>query len=280
MAPKVRKLLMIILALVILACAVWKIALIIDEKTQQQKEEEIRNTLKPGASFWDHVFPSAFAEEEEVIELPPVSPDFSALLAVNRHAIGWLTAGERIDGPVVQYNNKFYLTHNLYGEEDSNGTIFMNEANTLYLRDQVWLLHAHFMKNKGMFGTLTDFIEWSYIQKYPIVTFRTIYDEADVQYVPIAAFHASMDQDKGTDYFDLMRINFENEEEFSAYLRSITRRSEWSTPVETTPEDQLLELVTCSYTLGDGRFILVCRQLRADETVEDITELIASYTQE
>ena len=50
--------------------------------------------------------------------------DFARLYEENPDVIGWLTAGETIDLPVVQRDNEYYLSHNYFGEWDSNGTVY------------------------------------------------------------------------------------------------------------------------------------------------------------
>ena len=47
--------------------------------------------------------------------------------------------------------------------------------------------------------------------------------------------------------------------------------------VDVNAEDELLMLVTCSYQHEDGRFMLICRKLRPDETPEAVKAL---FTQE
>ncbi len=232
---------------------------------------------------------SACAEEvdEEAAELNmmKVQADFLELYEENKHTVGWLTLGEKIDYPVVQYDNEYYLTHNFFAERDSNGTLFLNMDNRLWPRDDVLLIHGHNMKSGAMFGRLTRYEQYDYLIKYPIVTFRTIYDKEDVYYVPIAGFNASMIPGN-SEYFDITRFNFENDivedialaEEngrsstmYQQYLNDVQARSLWKSPMDVNVQDELLILVTCSYRNEDGRFMLVCRKLRADETLVAVT---------
>ena len=238
------------------------------------------------------LFASALAEEEEEAaepeaELPPVQKDFQKLLKANRNTVGWLKVGASVDNAVVQSDNEYYLDHNFFGQLDSNGTLFMNAANSLYPRDDVLLIHGHAMKSGAMFWTIKEFDSEAYLQKYPIVSFRTIYDEQEVLYTPIAAFRASMTE-QHPQYFDVLQMNFEDDEPpvlesdpnaprkskaFQTYLDSLAERSLWQPKVDVTPDDALLMLVTCTYEVDDGRYMLVCRRLREGETAESITAL-------
>ena len=130
------------------------------------------------------------------------------------------------------------------------------------------------MKSGAMFGKLRRYADETYMREYPLITFRTIADESEVYYVPISGFDASM-VEGAPGYFDLTPINFATEEACCAYLAEIRERSYWPTPVDVNAKDELLMLVTCSYQHEDGRFMLICRKLRPDETPETVKALFA-----
>ena len=256
------------------------------------------NELYYGSAFSGFPMTHAYADGEEAEqEQPEISEDFLELYAANPDVVGWLRAGESIDDPVTARDNTYYLTHDFYGDEDSNGTLFMNAANTLFPRDDVILIHGHNMRSGAMFGKLTRFRDYEYMAQYPLIMFRTIYDAEEVYYTPVFAFDASMVEDDD-EYFDITPINFEDdvvaEEEqttqstadpsdtsaatrhstaYREYLSALEQVSLWQAAVDVTEDDSLLMLVTCSYEQEDGRFMLVCRALREDETPESITAL-------
>lgn len=93
-------------------------------------------------------------------------------------------AGETIDLPVVQRDNEYYLSHNYFGEWDSNGTVFLNERNMIYPRDSILLVHGHNMRSGAMFGTLVKYERASYAFEHALLTFRTLYEEEASYYVP------------------------------------------------------------------------------------------------
>lgn len=209
---------------------------------------------------------------------------FLSLYAQNPDVVGWLKAGENVDYPVVKRDNVFYMDHNFFGEEDRNGTLFINANNELDPRDDVLLIHGHNMKSGDMFGKLLSFRDEAYMRQYPIVSFQEVYGDNEPNYVPIAAFDASM-LDDNRSYFDITQIHFDNDTQeettprqsasFQAYLDAIQERSYWKAPVDVSVDDHLLMLITCSYEQEDGRFVLVCRQLRENETPESIQAAIA-----
>ena len=251
--------------------------------TRQKTHELFYGTSSARPNLW--FISSASAEEapQGAVEAPPAvevdsqEGSFDALLAQNPDVVGWLKAGESIDEPVVQRDNEWYMDHNFFGESDRNGTLFVNVANQLDPRDDVILIHGHNMKSGDMFSTLLNFRDEAYRKQYPLAYFQEVAG-GESCYVAVAAFDASMLPNHRT-YIDITQIVFDNESaegeprqsaQFQSYLNEIQERSYWSAPVDVTVEDQLLMLVTCSYEQEDGRFVLVLRRLRENETPESV----------
>ena len=289
MCESTRKTLYVLLTLVMIVALAAAAAIVavdlVDMWRGHTVSDQVQKLYRPGASggLLSLLIGSASAEEappaaDEAfipVQLPDVQEDFALLYEANPDVIGWLTAGEEIDLPVVQRDNEFYLSHNFFGEPDNNGTVFLNEMNVFYPRDSILLLHGHNMRSGRMFGTLTKYKDADYAHAHPLVTFRTIYDERTQYYVPVAGFEASMLRD-GQGFFDVVPMNFETEEAFQDYLDRALRRSAWPVPVDVAPTDELLMLLTCTYHHLDGRFVLLCRKLREGETPEDMLGLYAA----
>lgn len=226
------------------------------------------------APYRDRAVSDAIAEESGTVDLTGVNEKFHELLNVNPHTVGWLKVNEYIDYPVVKYDNDHYLHTDFYGEEDDDGTLFVNEYNSLEPRDDVILIHGHNMKSGEMFGRLKGYEKFENVCAEPLINFRTLKDDEDVLYVPVYAFHASMNPDD-PEYFNIMQLNFETDADYQAYLDEMAELSIWQSPADVNTDDKLLMLVTCSYYQDNGRFMLVCRQLRADEKPEDMQKLYA-----
>ena len=245
--------------------------------------ERQRNTEIPKTGYADQA-PDADGAQEA----PSVAADLADAYAQNDDLVGWLKAGEEIDLPVVQSDNTYYLDHGFTGEEDRNGTLFLNMNNQLFPPDDVLLIHGHNMKDGSMFGTLPKFEQYDYAKEHPLVTFQTIYDEEPVYYAPVSVFNASMLPDHSR-YFDITQIVFPDDEAgevtdsstfrqssaFKAYLDELRAVSLWESPVDVNVDDKLLMLITCSYDLEDGRLMVVCRRLRDGETPEEVAGLFA-----
>ena len=213
----------------------------------------------------------ALAEPVAEATLPPMQESFAELYAQNPHVVGWLEMDPDIALPVVQWDNSFYMDHDFDGNEDVAGTLFEDSRNSLDPQDDHILIYGHNMKDGSMFGSLNNYRNVGFLRNTVCIEFNTIY--GDAQYVPFALFDASMTKDD-PNYFKLIRLNFSEEQPFDAFLADVQSRSLFNIPVDVNENDQLLSLVTCSYSMDTGRFIIMCRKLREDETPEQMSALL------
>ena len=172
---------------------------------------------------------------------------------------------------MVQWDNSFYMDHDFDGNEDVAGTLFVDSRNSLDPQDDHILIYGHNMKDGSMFGSLNNYRNVGFLRNTVCIQFNTIY--GDAQYVPFALFDASMTKDD-PNYFKLIRLNFSEEQPLDAFLADVQSRSLFDIPVDVNEDDQLLSLVTCSYSMDNGRFIIMCRKLREDETPEQMSALL------
>ena len=242
-----------------------------EHKPLTDKELRAQTILKEAEKQLSVEDPDTVFEDEEA----PINEAFKELLEINPDTVGWLKVGEIADYPVVKRDNDFYLLHNFKGEYDTNGTIFITQDNVLRPRDTVLLIFGHHMNSGKMFGKLVRYMHEDYMREFPLIQFHTIYaDEKENEswYIPVSFFSASMEEGE-EGYFDVLPMFFETEKEHDAYLKTIKERSVWKAPTDVTKEDNLIMLITCSYDLTDSRYLLICRQLREDETPEEIEAL-------
>lgn len=211
--------------------------------------------------------------DTETVPAPPIHTDFITLYETNPDIVGWLSNEKEIDFPVVQRDNEYYLDHNFFNHKDSNGTLFLNPVNDVWPKDRILVIHGHAMRSGQMFGSLRLYKDEQYVREHPLIDFRTIYEEDKRYYVPIAGFDASMEPESRF-YFDVLRFDFNSEEEFAAYIDTVLQFSYWHSPVKTDVNDDLLILITCSYLQTNGRFLLVCRELREDETPDEMVRFL------
>lgn len=207
---------------------------------------------------------------------PPMQESFADLYAQNPDVVAWLEMEPNIALPVVQRDNSYYLDHGFDGVESAAGALFLDSRNEIWSADGNLIVYGHNMKDGSMFGSFNNYRKLSFLRSNPLVTFNTIYEDA--AYVPIALFDASMTKDD-PDYFRLLCFNFGEEAPFDAFIEGARDKSFYDIPVDVREDDRLLSLVTCSYSMDNGRFIILCRRLRADETPEQMAELVKQATE-
>ena len=78
---------------------------------------------------------------------------------------------------------------------------------------------------------------------------------------------------------NMQTFNFDSDEEFMAFVNEAKERSVFDIPVDVQRGDQLLSLVTCSYSDDNGRLVVMLRALRDGETAEDMTAQVAQAVQ-
>ena len=208
---------------------------------------------------------------------PPskINSQFTALYAANPDLAGYLripSTSTPIDLFVVKRDNTFYLDHDFYGNESKAGTLFMDQANSLWPLDQHTLIYGHNMKNGTMFARLTKYKAIEYATRNPFVYFDTLYENA--VYTVVAALKLPA-KDTMTDEFNLRTFIF-GDAGMNAFLYQLLNKALYVTKAGVNASDELLTLVTCSYSADDERFILVTRRLRDGETEADIRSLIGT----
>lgn len=218
--------------------------------------------------------PACAESAEEIVP----QPDFEPLMEINEHLVGWLDATASISLPIVHYDNSFYLDHDFYGNWDDAGTVFINEINTVWPADKHILMHGHNMRDGSAFGPLQEtYSVLDTVKANPIIYFRLINEAEPTAYVPVAIFECSVTPGN-YGYYDIGKVFFDDDEEFLTYAQSALDRSMYVLPTDVQADDHLISLITCSYGYKNGRFIVMCRELREGETVEAVTELMQSTT--
>lgn len=205
---------------------------------------------------------------------PPIQQYFNALLEMNSEAVGFLNIDELLALPVVQRknDNDYYLNHSFEREESSAGTLFLDGSNLLVPKDQNLIIYGHNMKNGTMFHALIGYDELSFLRKYPLVHFDTIYEST--VYAPFAVFSAGVEPDS-PGYLNFRRFIFD-EDEFDGFIRDLRGLSKFSIPLDVRYGDELLLLVTCEYTRENGRFVIALRAQREGETEDELRQLVCA----
>lgn len=183
--------------------------------------------------------------------------EYEALWSQNHDFAGWLYIDDtRIDYPVMHTpDTPEYYLHRAFDRSDANsGSLFIDgfysvEGNSL-------LIHGHHMKDKSMFGSLTDYKSYDFAVSHSIIHFDTLTEERD--YEVVAAFYWDPSYDPETEPFRYYEYSdLSSREVFDEYISQVKACSIYDTGVNVSYGDQILMLSTCNYHATNGRFVLV-----------------------
>ena len=204
-----------------------------------------------------------------------LQPAFVALRDRNPDTVGWITTGCGVDYPVVWRDNSFYLDHDFDGRSSNAGAIFLDERNSAEMSDDVLLIYGHNMRAGTMFGDLDEYRKFAVLKDAPIIELHSAWEREPRKYVYFSMFDASMTPTDPS-YIKITQFNFDTPEAKQAHIDELVNRSMFDLPVDVNADDQLVCLVTCEYTHDDGRYLLYARELRPEETEEDIRAQFAA----
>jgi sortase B len=194
------------------------------------------------------------------------------MLDVNPDYKGWLTIyGTQISEPVVQgETNETYLRTNINGEHAEAGTLFLDETTDL-TQDGNLIIYGHKMNDGTMFGTLDKFEDEEFFDNNGTVCWES---EKGKEYYQIFALLVLPGYSTAPDFIDLQAWNNVLDEEQTAdMLNTIAdRASIFRGESFNLEKDKYIFLVTCDYSINNGRLVLVGRRLSKKSETEDTTE--------
>lgn len=218
-----------------------------------------------------------------------VLKSFDTLLELNPDIVGWITIpGTIVDYPVVQGNdNDFYLHHNIYGEEDKNGTLFIHYKHPFGpdYESKVTLIFGHHMRSGIMFEDLMQYDITSnpnaleFYRNCGVFTYNSLYTEG--YWVVFSVMKLNTLETHG-DIFRFMVSDFSEEQttEYQAYIDEIRSRSviDTNSVVDVTTDDRIILMSTCSYEYDNFRTVIAARQIRPSETTLDLNKAFKAET--
>lgn len=187
---------------------------------------------------------------------------YLSLYQKNNDLFGWISIeGTRIDYPVMYTPSdpEYYLRRAFDGSEANSGTPFLDadcsEEGGLYI------VYAHRMKNKTMFGTLPEYAKKEYWEKHPVIDFDTLYEQGS--YEVVAAFYSRIygEGEEGFRYYAYKNLSAETI--FDEFKAGVEKEALYDTGKTLSYGDTVLLLSTCSYHADDGRFVVVAKKRTA-----------------
>ena len=189
-------------------------------------------------------------ENENREDFPEMEVDFKSLKEKNPDTVGWLYVGScGISYPIVQgEDNDYYMHHTFEETANSSGAIIMDYRDDKYLKDWNTFIYGHNMKNGSMFGSLKK-----------LLNDETLYDSDPYIYVYLPGyiyrykiFSYYKDKPDSKMYWTADTL-----QEYRQYIRDALSLSVRDLGVETSEENNMVTLVTCSGSgAGKMRFFV------------------------
>ena len=193
--------------------------------------------------------------EADAEQLPrqtaPIEVDFEVLWETNEDVVGWIYCEDTpINFPLVQAeDNDYYLRRLIDGTCNSSGTLFVDYRNADDFSDSNTIIYGHNMKNKGMFGTLSNYKEQSYYEEHPVMWLLTPEESYKVEL--IAGYVTASTSEIYS--FGLV------EEDILALVEKSIEQSTFTSGFQVSQGDSYVTLSTCSYEYDNARYVLIGR---------------------
>lgn len=189
-------------------------------------------------------------------ELGDFNVDFDELNDINTDVYAWIyIPGTEVDYPVAQssndYDDSFYLDHNIYRQYQFSGTIYSEIQNNRDFHDPVTVLYGHNMLNGSMFATLHRFEDSDFFDEHNTAFILT----KDKVYTYLIYSAYTFD-----DRHILNTFNFNEEGVFEEYLASTLDPHSYDANVrenvELNKDHRILTLSTCTNGAANTRYLV------------------------
>lgn len=273
-----KKLLLIFIAvisiIVLIICIVTLVLRSLSSYREAEKIRELANDIvtdETGIISDEETGRRILSGESENTD---ISAKYRKLYERNNDFAGWISIdGTKIDYPVMltPEDEEYYLHRNFDRQDSDAGLPFMDSRCLIGRPSTNLLIFGHNMKNGDMFADLLKYSDKAYYDEHRYIHFDTVYEEG--LYEIIAAFRTRVAYKDENTFRFYNFIEADSDAEFEYYLLNINKLALYDTGVEVKPDDRLLTLTTCEYTVEDGRFVVVARRITED-TYSENSEVI------
>lgn len=181
---------------------------------------------------------------------------YETLYEKNKDLVGWVSVeGTDIDYPVMQNPDdaEYYLHRNFEKKADINGLPILDINCHIEGPDNNFIVYGHHMKSGMMFAGLLKFAEKDFYKEHKEVCFDTLYEEG--KYRIFSVFYSEVSNMERIFDFSIYADKMEKEK-FDEYIGKMTELSLFDTGIRPVYGQTLLMLVTCSYHVENGRFVV------------------------
>lgn len=177
--------------------------------------------------------------------------DFTELEERNGDIIGWITVdGTEIEYPILKSrDNADYLLIDVDGNENVNGSIFMDMANRTNYSDRNTVIYGHNMKNGSMFAQLHNFEDEDFFNENREIK---VYTRNGMRVYEIVAAYLTNDDNI------LYANDFTDDEVWLNYIEDMLNNDDGNVlDTEIGLDDRIITLSTCQRGEAENRFLVV-----------------------
>ena len=257
---KQNKVLYYVILVILLGILVFSISKIVSYFKQQADAENIQDQV-----ITDHITPGdedaatpvtpddGEGDEDKEPEKKPepqkpepetINVDFAGLTSKYPDVVGYIySAYTGINYPIVQSSsNDYYLKHDLDGNVNNNGSIFVEHLNASDFSDHNTIIYGHNMKSGLMFAHLTNYKNQSYYNAHPYFYI----------YTPTQNYKLNLYAGFVCEHDDEVYTLSLSQSQLEAMAAKSTFKSNIGTPT-----GNVVTLSTCSYEFDDARYVVV-----------------------
>lgn len=179
----------------------------------------------------------------------------------NDDIVGWLEIEDtNINYPVLQGDdNEFYLNRNYKKEKSEKGSIFLDAKYNWNIPSNNLLIYGHNIINGLMFQDLLKYESQDFYKKHPNIRFTTEKDDKEYEIISVFKSRVYYKAEKNVfRYYDF--INAKKEEDYMEFVKNAKKASIYDTETTAKYGDELITLITCSYHIEDGRFVVIGKE--------------------
>lgn len=197
--------------------------------------------------LYDNIAQIAFDADTNENEISRIN--HAALAALNEDYVAWIQVdGTEISYPIVQSRQElYYLRRDFYRENSFAGTIFMDFRNNKDFSDTNTMIFGHNLRDGSMFAPLQEFIKSEFFNSNRFIHIdtpdRTFVYEIFAAYETVAS--------KVPNYAGMLA-----QEQLDELMGQVNSLATQSSKIEVTPQDRILTLSTCGYSIKTARIIV------------------------
>ena len=225
----------IVILVLVVAGVVW----LVNKSTGYSQAQQIYHEIETAYAF-------------EPIDGDSSSIDFAALQEKYPDVKAWLKMDDvDISYPIVQgTDNEYYLHYDAAGNENIDGSIFMDYRNRS-LSDLHVLVYGHNMLDESMFGQLDEYMNEEFYRK-GTGAFTIFTPEGSYRYQIFAV-------DIVDPMDDVYQVGYQNPTVFAGFVKQLKANSMYDTGVEVSGGDHVVTLSTCS---NEDRLVLSAKRIQ------------------